>query len=193
MVTGGTDSSHQHIMLKAVHLAILPFTKFKIVQSIHAKMDNKVALSYLVKMGDTHNKDFLGLSKQIWDYQQSKKITITAEYLPGHLNVTVHWESRNFQDKGDWKLSPEVFAKICQKLGTPSIDLFASWMSHQLPIYIAWKPDPKSQTTNAMYQPWAKMFPFPFPPCSLIPWVLSKLRKEGITVILVAPTWQSQA
>ena len=89
-------------------------------------MDNKIALSYLVKMGGTHNKDLLGLSKQIWDYLQSKKITITAEYLPGHLNVIAGWESRNFQDKSDWKLSLEVFAKIYQKLGTPSIDLFAS-------------------------------------------------------------------
>ena len=87
-------------------------------------MDNKVALSYLVKMEDTHNKDLFGLSKQIWNYLQPKKITITTGYLPGHLNVTADWESRNFQDKRDWKLSPKVLAKICQKLGTLSVDLF---------------------------------------------------------------------
>lgn len=56
-------------------------------------MDNKVALSLLVKMGGTHDKEILGLSKQICDYLQSKKILITAEYLPVHLNVTVDWES----------------------------------------------------------------------------------------------------
>ena len=114
-------------------------------------------------------------------------------YLPGHLNLTVDWECRNFQDKSDWKFSQEVLAKICQKLGTPSIDLFASRMSHQPPVYMTWKPDPGSQESNAMYQPWSKMFPHAFPPFSLIPRVLSKLRKEGIIVILVAPTWQSQA
>ena len=92
-------------------------------------MGNKIALNYLVKMEGTHDKDFLGLYKQIWDYLQSKKITITAEHLPGHLNITADWESRNFQDKSDWELSPEVFAKICQKLGTPSIDLFTSLLS----------------------------------------------------------------
>ena len=64
-------------------------------------MDNKIALSYLVKIGGTHNKDFLDLSKQILDYLQSKNITITVEYLPGHMNVTADWESRNFQDKSD--------------------------------------------------------------------------------------------
>ena len=55
--------------LKAAHLAILTFTKFKIAQRIHVQMDNKVALSYLVK---THNKDLFSLSKQIWDYLKSK-------------------------------------------------------------------------------------------------------------------------
>ena len=156
-------------------------------------MDNKIALSYLVKLRDPHNKDLLGLSKQIWDYLQSKKITITAEYRPGHLNVTADWESHSFQDKSDWKLSPEVFAKNCWKLGTPSIDLFASRMSHQLPAYMDWKPNPGSQAINTMYQSWTKMFPYAFPSFSLIPRVLSKLRKEGTTMILVAPAWQSQA
>ena len=104
-------------------------------------MDNKVALSYLVKMGGTDNKDLLGLSKQIWDCLQTKKITITAEYLPGHLNMRADWESRNYQDRRDWKLSREVFAKICQTLVIPSIDLFASWIFHQLPVYLLFKPD----------------------------------------------------
>ena len=147
--TGGPWSqeewkAHINILeLKAVHLAILTFTKFKIVHRIHVHMDNKVA----------HSKDILGHSKQIWHYLQSKKITSTAEYLPGHLNVTANWESRNFQDTSNWKLFPEIFAKICQKLVTPSIDLFASRMSHQLPAYMTWKPDPGNQATNVMYQP----------------------------------------
>ena len=88
--------------LKALHLAILTFKKFQIVQRTHVQMDNKIALSYRVKIGGNHNKD---ISKQTSDYLQSKKITITAEYLPGHLNVIVDCESRNFQDKSDWKLS----------------------------------------------------------------------------------------
>ena len=173
--------------LKAVHLAILTFTKSRIVQTIHVQMNDKIALSYLVKMGRTH-KDLLGLSKQTCDYLQSKKIIITAEYLPGHLNVTADWESHNFQDKSDQKLPPKVFAKICPKLSTPSVDLLAYRMSHQLSVYMTWKIDPGSHGTNAMYQPWAEIFPYVFPPFSLIPQVLSKLRKEGIPMILLAIT-----
>ena len=72
--------------LKTVHLGILTFTKFKIAQRIHVQMDNKVALSYLVRWGNL-NHDLLSLSKQIWDYLLSKKIAVTAEYLLGNLNV----------------------------------------------------------------------------------------------------------
>ena len=37
-------------------------------------------------------------------------------------------------------------------------------MSHQLPVYMVGKLDPGSQATNAMYQPWTKMFSYAFPP-----------------------------
>ena len=96
------QKGHINILeLKAAYLAILTFTKFREVQRIHLQLDNIVALSYLIKMGGTHNKDLLDLSKLIWDYLQSRKIMITAEYLPGHLNVKADWESRNFHDKSD--------------------------------------------------------------------------------------------
>lgn len=86
--------------LKTMHLGILTFTKFKIAQRIHVQMDNKVALSYLVRWGNL-NDDLLSLSKQIWDYLLSKKIAVIAEYLLGNLNVTAGWESWNFQDDSD--------------------------------------------------------------------------------------------
>ena len=44
---------------------------------------------------------------------------ITAEYLPGHLNVISDWESRNFQDKSEWKLLPTVFSRDLQEMGNP--------------------------------------------------------------------------
>ena len=57
--------SHFNMLeLKAVHLAIFTFIKFKIVQRIHVQMDNKIVLSYLVKIGGTHNKDIFGLPSQ---------------------------------------------------------------------------------------------------------------------------------
>lgn len=83
----------------AAKLAILTFTQlFPMTNSIHIQMDNIMALTYLVKMGGTKNKDMSVLSKEIWDYLLEKGITITAEYLPGKLNVLADQESRSVRD-----------------------------------------------------------------------------------------------
>ena len=73
--------------LNAAKFAILAFTQMHpSAQSIHLQMESIVTLSYLVKMGGTHNKVLSDESKEIWCYLLAKGITITAEYLPGALN-----------------------------------------------------------------------------------------------------------
>ena len=44
-------------------------------------------------------------------------------------------------DYSEWKLNSKIFQKICSKLVTPEIDLFASRLSHQLKKHISWRPD----------------------------------------------------
>jgi len=48
------------------------------------------------------------ISKEIWNFLIQNGITITAEYLPGSLNVNADWESRNARDSLEWKLKPQV-------------------------------------------------------------------------------------
>jgi len=75
-------------------------------------MDNIVALSYLVKMGGTQSEALSSLSKEIWDFLLTKQITITAEYLPGILNVEADAQSRSVKDSSEWKLKTEIFQKL---------------------------------------------------------------------------------
>ena len=64
MVTGGTEGSHQYTRAKGDTFSHIDFyTKFKIFQWIHVQIDNKVTLSYLVKMEGTYNKDLMSPSK----------------------------------------------------------------------------------------------------------------------------------
>lgn len=51
--------------------------------------------------------------------------------------------------------SSQIFPKICRKLLTQEIELFASSLSHQLKKYI-WKLDPLSHGKDAMEQDWLK-------------------------------------
>ena len=48
--------------------------------------------------GGTHSRELTSLAKEIWDFLLSKQITITAECLPGILNVQADRASRHFQD-----------------------------------------------------------------------------------------------
>ena len=145
--------------LLAVKLALLSFTKNETVNSF--QIDNTTAIRYLAKMGGgggTKSVKLVSLSKEIWEYLLDRGITITTENLPSAMNVIADQESREKMDSSEWMLCPKVFSQICRLMGTPEIDLFASRSSHQLQHYIAWRPDPYSQGTDAMQQSWSKRF-----------------------------------
>ena len=73
------------------------------------------------------------------EFAMSKKIKLTAEFLPGRLNVRAGQAFTNFQYSREWLLSPRVFPEICVKWGFPELDLFASRAYHQTPSYLSWK------------------------------------------------------
>ena len=85
------------------------------------------------------------------------------------------------------------FKRICKKFVTPLVDLFASCLCHQLPQYMSWRPDPQSIATYALHQDWKNQFCYPFPPFSLIGWVLRKVQKDQTKLIIVMPAWQTQS
>ena len=119
--------------LLAVKLAIQTFTKYRDVKAILLKVDNIVALTYLIKMGGTQNLKMVELTKRIWGNLLKWGITITTENLPSGLNLIADWESRNILDSSELMLSHQIFQKVCQIRGFPEIDLFASRLSHQIP------------------------------------------------------------
>ena len=77
------------------------------------------------------------LNKKIWHYLLNHNIAITAEYLPSVLNTVADRESRKKPDPSEWLLHPKVFQAVSRLLGSPTIDLFAFCLCHQLPQYIA--------------------------------------------------------
>ena len=85
-----SQESSQHINLlelKAVHLALLTFSKVRNMTAVHLQMDNMTALSYLVRMGGTNSKELTSIAKDIWDFLLKKQMKITAEYLPEVLHT----------------------------------------------------------------------------------------------------------
>ena len=183
---GGEWSQEQRLLhinmleLIAVEYAIKTFTRDKQVTSIHLQNDNTCALAYIVNMEGTKNPEMAKVTKSIWSYLLSKEITCTAEYIPSELNVAADWESRQ-KNSSEWRLDTKIFQEICQKIGTPTADL-----------YISWKRDPKSSGTNAFSQNWLEMFPYAFPPFNLIGKTLAKASCYHSNMIVVTPVWPSQ-
>ena len=89
-------------------------------------------------------------------------------------------------------LNKEVFIHIMHTLGWCQTDLFTSRLNHQLPRYVAWKPDPFSVGTDALRMSWQGLHGYAFPPFALISKCLQKTRQERCTILLVAPTWTTQ-
>ena len=71
--------------LLTLKLSLETFLKAQEVESLHIQMDNRVALTYFLKMGATKNLQIVCLSKQIWELLLGKKVKVTAEYLPRNL------------------------------------------------------------------------------------------------------------
>ena len=177
--------------MKAAKLAIESFCRVKKPKLVHLQID-VTALSHLVEMGGTKSSELNKISKEICEYLIGNKITLTAEYLPSSQNIQADWESRHTKDLTEWKLCPQTVARTTQIMGKPSVDLFASRLSHQLPRYTSWKLDSCCMTVDALQQKWTYMFPYAFPPFSLIEKVLRKIQEDRVAAILVTPTWQSQ-
>ena len=125
--------------LKAINLTLLTFHNMFSLKTAHFQVDNTTALSHLMKMNGTRSREMTALAPR--KFGNSQKIIITAEYLPGKLNVSANWAFRNFQDSSECFLSPKVFQMINRNWVTPEIDLFASRACHQFHTYMAWRPD----------------------------------------------------
>ena len=79
-----------------------------------------------------------------------------AEHLPGVKNLAADSESRTIKNRCDWMLNPQVFSKLNQVMGPVKIDLFASRLTHQVPLYFSWRLDPEAMAVDVFTRDWAQ-------------------------------------
>ena len=89
-------------------------------------------------------------------------------------------------------LNKNAFEKIIQYLQFyPKIDLFASRLNKQLPVFISYRPDPEAAYVNSFSMEWKIQF-YAFPPFSLIGRIIQKISIEASAGILIIPNWPTQ-
>ena len=81
---------------------------------------------------DIFEKNGGNQESRIWEMLISKQTMITVEYLLSSLNKVEDLESRRKVDSSEWVPYRHVFHNLYLKLGTLTVDLFASRVSHQV-------------------------------------------------------------
>ena len=182
--------SINHRELLAVDKSIAAFREQVRGQNLALFSDNTTAVAYLKKMGGTKSSTLNTISQVILRSCEELKITLLPQFIAGSLNVVADALSRRNQVLGsEWTLCPEVFREI-QHRWSITIDLFATSLNHQLPVYFSPVLDPQSVGTDAMLQPWDGLEVYAFPPFALIHQVLRKLRQSHrVQMTLIAPFW----
>ena len=118
-------------------------------------------------------------------------IVLRARHIPGRLNVIADKLSRHNQViQTEWSLSQQVFTLLCSRWTQPQVDLFATRFNHKLPRFVSPVPEPTAWAVEALSLWWDQLEAYAFPPVSLIPQVISKLKDQGCRrMILIAPGW----
>ena len=115
-------------------------------------------------------------------------MVLTPQFIMGR-HVMADSLSRPNQILGsEWTLKTEVFQEL-RKRWPVSIDLFATSLNHQCCLYFSPFHDPNALGTDALLQSSNGWQAYAFPPWSLIPAVLKKLRSSSGVLTVIAPYW----
>lgn len=177
----------------AIGLALKAFANIVAGKIVLVRTDNTSAVSYISHMGGTRSHCCNSLAHEVWLWCIQNNTWLTAEFIPGVLNVDADWESRHINDRTEWSLNEDMFQKITRKFGTPEVDLFASRLNAKLPRFVSWKPEPGAEYTNAFSFSWSNIYGYCFPPFSLIARVVRKIKLDMADVLAIVPLWPNQA
>uniref|UniRef100_A0A1X7TD04 Reverse transcriptase RNase H-like domain-containing protein n=1 Tax=Amphimedon queenslandica TaxID=400682 RepID=A0A1X7TD04_AMPQE len=162
-------------------------------KSVLLLLDNQTAVAYVNNLGGTVSAQATKLARKLWMWCLQRDILLTAQHLPGKENVIADRESRVMKDRSKWMLNPVIFHEIQRHFPCLEINLFATRLSHQLPHFFSWRPDPLAEATDAFLQNCGPVRGYANLPWNLIGRVLAKVESQGVELVtLIAPIWPSQ-
>ncbi|XP_051946656.1 uncharacterized protein LOC127618313 [Xyrauchen texanus] len=85
----------------------------------------------------------------------------------------------------EWSLHAQTVQTLWRIFGRAEIDLFASEENSHCPIFF-------SKSEDALAQDWPNRPLYAFPPVSLLPQVMQRIRETRHSVLLIAPRWENQ-
>ena len=179
----------QHINcleMLAVHNALTRFCPHIKDQHVVVRSDNTAVVSYINRQGGLGSSSLFRLAERLLIWAQRNLRSLRAVHVPGTLNLGPDRLSRNNVPTGEWSLHPQTVRLLWQRFGRAEVDLFASPENAHCPVFF-------SKNDSALSHMWPHCPLYAFPPVSLLPQVLERVREVKCPVLLVAPFWASQA
>lgn len=143
---------------------------------------NTTAVAYVRNTGGSHSLTCNDITRQIWEWCLPRIIWVSTSPIPVEI--------RAFDDSTEWKLNVDVFNTIVNILGTPTIDMFASRLNHQLTTFVSWLPDPQAMAIDVFPLDWTNHFLRAFPSFSILPQFLQKLEMDQAKSSCLPPIGQ---
>ena len=156
-------------------------------------LDNSTAVACVNKMGTSHSVDYNLLTFNLWIWCKERNIWVSAAHIPGKDNKAADAQSRKINLDAEWKLNPNFLSEALEVLNfEPNVDLFASRINFQYQDYFSYKADPDAVAVDAFSVSWTNLKFYAFPPFSMILRMLSKIKREKATGIIIVPEWHTQ-
>ncbi len=189
------QESQHHINtleIMAILYSLMTFFRSKKDITILLRVDSTTAIAYINKYGGCRSSINHTKAREIWEWCQNRNLRLRATYIHTSCNVEADKASRSLANETDFSLDLNSFDRIKRRLGNPTIDLFASYLTKKCSRYASWFPDPNCCLVDAFSFTWNEFF-YAFPPFSLIARVMRKIVDDGGYGIIIVPFWPSQA
>ncbi|XP_067671071.1 uncharacterized protein [Haliotis asinina] len=198
--TAGTWSAAQQdrhinvLELDAVRLAILHWSVPLRHQTLLVHTNSSVAAWTINRQGSTRVTPLLDLTLRLFELVDRLCLSIRAVHISGAKNVLTDVLSRpDAPPSTEWQLNPRTFQSLCLQFGRPMLDLFATRLNCQFPIYVSPVPDPAAWAVDALSLEWEGMDAYAFPPPAVLAQVVAKLQTtKSIRLLQVAPMWPAR-
>lgn len=189
------SEQEQHINfleLLAAFIGLKIFAKDLYDCQILLRIDNTTAISYINRMGGIQFPHLTGITRDIWQWCEGRKLYIFASYIRSCDNVVADAESRKTHPDIEFELTDWAFQRLTTEYGLPEIDLFASRLNNKCTNYVSWHRDPDALAINAFTLCWSNYYFYAFPPFSMILKTLRKIIADKARGIMIVPLWPTQ-
>ncbi|XP_077110328.1 uncharacterized protein LOC143766492 [Ranitomeya variabilis] len=175
--------------LKAVECALNHFLPQIQGADVRIYSDNSTTVAYVNRQGGTRSGSLMTIAADIFQLAETHLTSLTALHIRGVENIRADYLSRNELCQGEWTLNRSIFSVITESWGIPQIDLFATRDNRQVKRFASLNVMDHPDMLDSLHHPWRFQLAYAFPPMSLIPLVIRKIRREQARVILIAPFW----